>query len=209
MELYAFWRGESRAYTFTAKALDKNLDCALFRENACQFRYLHFVLLVAGGGKHRPTFECTKNVGLLQHKATLMEEELRHDNAIFPDVLPPALLTPATQPPPESPNQQPPPAVKRAVRGLGLGDQQSAESSPLQALERSSTPASVQDWLPMDNHYLRPPPAPRRDQTPLSCSEYDAEYESDGYPQSPPPLKFFHNWRKRPEPLGFVNTRLY
>jgi hypothetical protein len=28
MELYAFWRGESRAYAFTARALDKNLDYA-------------------------------------------------------------------------------------------------------------------------------------------------------------------------------------
>ena len=42
-----------------------------------------------------------------QHKATLMEGELRHDNAVFPDAPPPA-----TPPPPESPNQPPPPAVK-------------------------------------------------------------------------------------------------
>ncbi len=35
----------------------------LFPENTCQFRYLHCVLLVVGGGKLRPTFECTKNVG--------------------------------------------------------------------------------------------------------------------------------------------------
>jgi hypothetical protein len=68
----------------------------------------------------------------------------------------------------------------------------------------------------MDNHYLTPPPASRRDQTPLSCSEYDAEYDSDSDPQSPPPLKIFHNGRvfshklyKGPKPLGFVNTRLY
>ncbi len=61
-----------------------------------------------------------------------------------------------------------------------------------------------------------PPPAPRRDQTPLSCSEYDAEYDSDGDPQSPLPLKIFHNGRvyfhksyKGPKPLGFINTRLY
>jgi hypothetical protein len=151
----------------------------------------------------------------LQHKATLMEEELRHDTAIIPDAPPPAPLTPATPPPPESLNQQPP-AIKRAVRRLGIGDQQSAESSPPPALERSSSPASVQDWLPMDNHYPTPPPAPRKDQTPLSCSEYDAEYDSDGDPRSPPPLKIFHNGRvyfhksyKGPKPLGFVNTRLY
>jgi len=68
----------------------------------------------------------------------------------------------------------------------------------------------------MDNHYPTPPPAPRKDQTPLSCSEYDAEYDSDGDPRSPPPLKIFHNGRvyfhksyKGPKPLGFVNTRLY
>jgi hypothetical protein len=82
-----------------------------------------------------------------QHKATLMEGELRHDNAIIPDAPPPA-----TPPPPESPNQPPPPAVKRAVRRLGIGDQQSAESSPPPALERSLSPASAQDWLPMDYH---------------------------------------------------------
>ncbi len=95
----------------------------------------------------------------LQHKATLMEEELRHDNAVIPDAPPPAPLTPATPPPPESPNQPPPPAVKRLVRRLGIGDQQSAEleSSPPPALERSSSPASVQDWLPMDNHYASAP----------------------------------------------------
>ncbi len=28
MELYAFWLGESLAYTFMARALDKNLDYA-------------------------------------------------------------------------------------------------------------------------------------------------------------------------------------
>jgi hypothetical protein len=28
MGLYAFWRGESLAYAFTARALDKNLDYA-------------------------------------------------------------------------------------------------------------------------------------------------------------------------------------
>ena len=93
----------------------------------------------------------------LQHKATLMEEELMHDNAVIPDAPPPAPLTPATPPPPESPNQPPPPAVKRVVRRLGIWDQQSAESSPLPALERSLSPASVQDWLPMDNHYASAP----------------------------------------------------
>jgi hypothetical protein len=145
-----------------------------------------------------------------------MEEELRHDNAVIPDAPPPAPLTPATQQQPESPNKPLPPAVKRAVRRLGIGNQQSAESSPLPAPERSSNPASVQDWLPMDNHYPTPPPAPRRDQTPLSCGEYDAEYDSNGYPRYPPPLKIFHNGRvyfhksyKGPEPLGFINTRLY
>ncbi len=85
-----------------------------------------------------------------------MEEELRHDNAVIPDA-----PQPATQLPPESPNQLPPPAVKRAVRRLGIGDQQSAEiaaeSSPLQALERSPSPASVQDWLHMDIHYASAP----------------------------------------------------
>jgi hypothetical protein len=59
----------------------------------------------------------------LQHKTTLMEEELRHDNAIIPDAPPPAQLTPATPPPPESQNQLPPPEVKRVVRRLGIGDQ--------------------------------------------------------------------------------------
>ncbi len=30
-------------------------------------------------------------------------------------------------------------------------------AGPAQALERSSSPASVQDWLPMDNHYASAP----------------------------------------------------
>jgi hypothetical protein len=42
----------------------KNLLNVFFRENTYQFRYLHGVLLVTGGGKILPTFECTKNVGL-------------------------------------------------------------------------------------------------------------------------------------------------
>jgi hypothetical protein len=68
----------------------------------------------------------------------------------------------------------------------------------------------------MDNHYPTPPPALRRDQTLLSCSEYDAEYDSDSYPRSSPPLKIFHNGRvyfhksyKGPKLLGFVNICLY
>jgi hypothetical protein len=104
----------------------------------------------------------------LQHKAILMEEELRHNNAVIPDTQPPAPPTPATPPPPESLNQPPPPAVKRAVRCLGIGEQQTAESSPPPALERSPSPASIQDWLPMVDHYPTPPPAPRKYQTPLS-----------------------------------------
>ncbi len=81
-----------------------------------------------------------------------MEGELRHDNAVIPNTLPPA-----TPPPPQSQNQPPPPVVRRTVHRLGIWDQQSAESSPPQALERSLSPASVQDWLPMDNHYASAP----------------------------------------------------
>jgi hypothetical protein len=74
-----------------------------------------------------------------QHKASLVEEELRLDNAVIPDA--PPTPPPATQPPPESPSLPPSPEANCAVRRLGIGDQQSAESTPLQALERSPSPA--------------------------------------------------------------------
>ncbi len=109
-----------------------------------------------------------------QHKASLVVEELRLDNAVIPNALP--MPPPATLPPPESPSLPPPPEANRAVRRLGIGDQQSAESTPQQALERSPSPAPSQgwqDWPPNDNHYRTPPPAPHKDQTPLSASEWD------------------------------------
>ena len=85
-----------------------------------------------------------------QHKASLMEEELLLDNAVIPDA--PPTQPPATQPPPESPSLQPPPKANRAARRLVIGDQQSAESTPQPALERSTSPApsqdSWQDWPP-------------------------------------------------------------
>jgi hypothetical protein len=62
-----------------------------------------------------------------QHKASLVEEErLRFDNAVITYAQP--TQPPATQPPPESPSLPPPPEANRAVRRLGIGDQQSAES---------------------------------------------------------------------------------
>jgi hypothetical protein len=205
MGLYAFWRGESRAYgqwdgsLLLARRI-QSLHvygkgpgqefrlCFCFAKthvSSATYTVSSSLQVEENSGQllNAPkTWVCKVPAAQTCHKATLTEEELRHNNTIIPNVPPPAPLTPATQPPPESPNQQPP-AVKRAVRRLGIGDQQSAESSLPPALERSSSPASVQDWLPMNNHYpTRPPPAPRRDQTPLSCSEYDAEYDSDGYP---------------------------
>lgn len=109
----------------------------------------------------------------LQHKATLMEEKLRHNNAVIPDAQP-AAQPPATQPPAIQPAQP-----NCAVCRLGIGDQQfakiAAESSTPLALERSPSPASPLDWLPMDGRYPMPPPAPRKDQTPLSSSEWDLE----------------------------------
>jgi hypothetical protein len=155
MELYAFWRGESLAYAFMARALDKNLDYAFV-----SLKYMSVSLLTlcpprSRWRKTQANFRMHQNrlfAKSPQHKATLIEGELRHDNSIIPDAPPPA-----TPQPPESPNQPPPPAVKRAVRRLGIRDQQSAESSPPPALERSLSPASVQDWLPMDNHYASAP----------------------------------------------------
>jgi hypothetical protein len=160
MELYAFWQGESLAYAFTARALDMTSDYAFV-----SLKYMSVPLLTLCPPRRRwrktqanfRMHQKRRFAKSLQHKATLMEEELRHDNAFIPDALQPAQLTPATQPPPESPNQPPPPAVKHAIRRLGIGDQQSAESSPPPALERSSSQASVQDWLPMLNHYASAP----------------------------------------------------
>jgi hypothetical protein len=110
-----------------------------------------------------------------QYKASLVEEAPRPDNAVIPDA--PPQQPPATQQQPESPSLQPPPEANRAVRRLGIGDQQSAESTPQPALERSTSPAPShgwQDWQPKDNHYPTPPPAQCKDQTPLRSSEWDS-----------------------------------
>jgi hypothetical protein len=140
MELYTFWRGESLAYAFTARALDKDLDYAFVL-----LKYMSVPLLTQCPPRLRwrktqanfRMHQKSRFAKSLQHKATLMEDELRYTNAVIPDVQQPAQLTPATPQQHESPNQQPTPEVKLAVRRLGIGDQQSAESSPQQTLECS------------------------------------------------------------------------
>jgi hypothetical protein len=65
----------------------------------------------------------------LQHKATLIEEERRHNNTVIPDAPLPALQLSATQPQFESLNLLPRPAADQAprtVRLLRIVDQQSA-----------------------------------------------------------------------------------
>jgi hypothetical protein len=122
MELYAFGREESQAYAFTARALDKNLDYAFFlvKIHVSSATYT----LCPPRRRWRKTqanfrMHQKRRFGKSpQHKATLMEEELRHeqhDNAVIPDAPPPA-----APPPTESPNQPPTPAVKRAVRRRGI-----------------------------------------------------------------------------------------
>jgi hypothetical protein len=118
-----------------------------------------------------------------QHKASLVEEELRLDNAVIPDA--PPTPPPATPPPPESPSLPPPPEANHAVRRLGIGDKQSADSTPQPALELSPSRAPSQcwqDWPPEDNHYPTPPAAPPKDQTPFSSSEWDlgSDYSEGG-----------------------------
>ena len=146
-----------------------------------------------------------------------MEEELRHDNVVIPDALPPAPPPPATPPPPESLSLPPHPEANRAVRRLGMGDQQSAES----ALERSPSPASPQDspqasdWPPMDGHYPTPPPAPLKDQWDSESIDWDRD-DDEGCPVPFGPMKIFRNGRlhlhkayRGPLPIGYVDTGLY
>ncbi len=99
MELYAFWRGESLAYAFTARALDKNLDYAFV-----SLKYMSVPLLTlcpppSRWRKTQANFRMHQKRRFAkspQHKDTLMEGELRYDNAGIPDAPPPA-----TPPPPE------------------------------------------------------------------------------------------------------------
>jgi hypothetical protein len=155
---------------------------------------------------------------------------MEYDAAIVQPGLVADLSSPSTPPQTpvasSSPPLPPPAAAPRAVRRLVIGDQPSAEidaeSSPPRSLERSPSPTTTQDWLPMDRHYPTPPPAPRKDQTPLSSIDFESDAESlqsnaDSWCDGPrPPLKVFQNGRvyfhksyKGPKPLGFVNTRLY
>jgi hypothetical protein len=168
MGLFAFWQSECQANTFTARALAPGQEfrlCFYFVE--IYVSSATYTVAVSSSSQVEENSGQLSNAQLaksLQHKVTLMEEELRHDNTVIPNAPPLAPLTPATLPPPESPNQLPPPAVKCVIRRLGIGDQQSAESSQPPALECSSPVLHPsKDWLPMDNHYLTPPPAPRRD----------------------------------------------
>jgi hypothetical protein len=73
------------------------------------------------------------------------------------------------------------------------------------------------DWPPKDNHYPTPPPAPRKDQTPLSSSEWDSGSDyCEGCPTPQGPLKilrsgslFLHKSCGGPLPIGYVDTGLY
>ena len=70
------------------------------------------------------------------------------------------------------------------------------------------------DWPPKDNHYPTPPPAPRKDQTPLSSSEWDSGSDyCEGCPTPQGPLKilrsgslFLHKSCGGPLPIGYVGT---
>ncbi len=72
----------------------------------------------------------------------------------------------------------------------------------------------------MDGHYLTPPPAPRKDQIPLS--EWDSESidwdrdDGEACPIQQGPMKIFRNGRlhlhkayRGPLPIGYVDARLY
>ena len=88
-------------------------------------------------------------------------------------------------------------------------------------MERSPSPAAPsqgwQDWPLLDNHYPTPPPAPRKDQTPLSSSEWDSGSDcGEGGPIPQGPLKILrsesllvHKSCGGPLPIGYVDTGLY
>jgi hypothetical protein len=196
--------------------------CLFWLNTYHQFRYLHCVFHVCRGKQAKIRQQKKRqHAKTLQYNATLMEEELRHDNAIIADA-PPATPPPATPPLPESPSLPPLSAANRAVRcRLPIGIQQSAESLPQPAVERSPSPAAPsqgwQDWPLLDNHYPTPPPAPRKDQTPLSSSEWDSGSDCcEGGPIPQGPLKILrsesllvHKSCGGPLPIGYVDTGLY
>jgi hypothetical protein len=75
-----------------------------------QFRYWHITLLISRRRRDNPS-SIRQLKRILQHKATLMEEEPLHNNAVIPDAPPPA-------PPQHAP---PSPVVKRrACKRLAL-----------------------------------------------------------------------------------------
>ncbi len=89
--------GEENPYAFTARALDKNLDYAFV-----SLKYMSVSLLTLCPPRHRwrktqANFRMHQDrrfAKSLQHKATLIEGELRHYNAVIPDAPPPATLPP-------------------------------------------------------------------------------------------------------------------
>ncbi len=114
-------------------------------------------------------------------------------------------------------------AANHVVRSLGIGEQQSAESSPQPALERSPSPAHSQDrqdcrpWIVSISNYQSQPPAQRKDKTPFRSSEWDSgsDYGEGGLiPQGQ--LKILrsgsllvHKSYGPPLPIGYVDTCLY
>ncbi len=84
-----------------------------------QFRYWHTTLLVSHRRRDNPSSICQLK-RILQHKATLMEEELLHNKAVIPNARPPAPQqhAPLPQRAGDSLNLPPPPspAVKRRAR---------------------------------------------------------------------------------------------
>ena len=179
--------------------------CLFWINTYHQFRYLHCVFHVCRGKQAKIRQQKKRqHAKTLQYNATLMEEELRHDDAVIPDAPPAMPPLPVTPPPPESVNLPPPPAFNRAVRRLGIGVQQSTESSPQppwsapQVLHPPKAGKTGRPWIITTRRRLQHRAKTRPHSAPVSGIRGPHRAAGSGaqIPPAPPPCEEVHTMHR-------------
>ena len=83
------WKNMFSLFCAFVARLWKNMFCLFWLNTYHQFRYLHCVFHVCRGKQAKIRQQKKRqHAKTLLYNATLMEEELRHDNAVIPDAPP-------------------------------------------------------------------------------------------------------------------------